>query len=282
MRCRPRTGDFYTIKGLLVFSCVSHFWKLFGPSGRRARRVGSRDGLPRLWLLTARGWKTVAINASKLVRGSVSATFTLEVYTATRRSPVAGRRSPVADRRSPVRRLAGVPICCVERWNLIRRLATRRYAASPVCQSVVLNVGIWYGDSPVAGTPIRRCTNLLCWTLESDTATRRSPVRRFAGVPICYVGRWNLIRRRMVIDSPVYADSPVYQSVVLNVGIWYGDSPVAGRRSPVRCFAGVPICYVGRWNLIRRMMVIDSPVYADSPVYQSVVLDVGIWYAEWW
>ena len=180
MRCRPRTGDFYTIKGLLVFSCVSHFWKLFGPSGRRARRVGSRDGLPRLWPLTARGWKTVAINASKLVRGSVSATFTLEIYTATRRSPVAGRRSPVAGRRSPV--------------------AGRRYAASPVYQTVVLNVGIWYGDSPVAGTPLRRCTNLLCWTLESDTATRRSPV---AG-------------RR-------YAASPVYQSVVLDVEIWYAD-----------------------------------------------------------
>ena len=33
---------------------------------------------------------------------------------------------------------------------------------------------------------------------------------------------------------------------------------------------------VERWNLIRRFMVIDSPVYADSPVYQSVVLSVGI------
>ena len=173
MRCRPRTGDFHTIKRLLVFSCVLHFWKLFGPSGRRARRVGSRDGLPRLWPLTARGWKTVAINASKLVRGSVSATFTLEVYTATRRSPVAGRRSPVAGRRSPV--------------------ADRR--------------------SPVAGTPLCRCTNLLCWTLESDTpndGNRFARVRLFAGVPICCVGRWNLIRRSMVIDSPVYADSPVY------------------------------------------------------------------------
>ena len=97
-----------------------------------------------------------------------------------RRSPVAGRRSPVAGRRSPV--------------------AGRRYAASPVYQTVVLNVGIWYGDSPVAGTPLRRCTNLLCWTLESDTATRRSPV---AG-------------RR-------YAASPVYQSVVLDVEIWYAE-----------------------------------------------------------
>ena len=48
-------------------------------------------------------------------------------------------------------------------------------------------------------------------TLESDTVTRRSPVRRFAGVPICCAERWSLIRR--------YADSPEYQSVVLNVGI---------------------------------------------------------------
>ena len=55
--------------------------------------------------------------------------------------------------------------------------------------------------------------------LEVDTATRRSPVRRFAGVPICCVEHWNLIRRLMAIDSPVYADSLVYQIVVLNVGI---------------------------------------------------------------
>ena len=298
MRCRPRTGDFYTIKGLLVFSCVSHFWKLFGPSGRRARRVGSRDGLPRLWLLTARGWKTVAINASKLVRGSVSATFTLEVYTATRRSPVAGRRSPVAGRRSPV--------------------AGRR---SPVAGR----------RSPVAGTPPRRCTNLLCWTLESDTATRHSPVRRLAGVPICCVERWNLIRR---LAGRWYADSPVYQSVVLNVGIWYGDSPVAGtplrrctnllcwtlesdtpkdgnRFARVRRFAGVPICCVERWNLIRRLAGRRSPVAgtllrrctnllcwtleSDTPKDGNrfacvrwlagvpiCLLNVGIWYADLW
>ena len=40
-----------------------------------------------------------------------------------------------------------------------------------------------------------------------------SPVRRFAGVPICCVERWNLIRR--YADSPMYADSPVHQSVLL-------------------------------------------------------------------
>ena len=74
------------------------------------------------------------------VRRSVSSTSTLEVYTATRRLPVAG---------TPVRRFAGVPICCVERWNLRQRLAGRRspvagrrYAALPVYQTVVLNVGI--------------------------------------------------------------------------------------------------------------------------------------------
>ena len=76
-------------------------------------------------------------------------------------------------------------------------------------------------------------------TLEVDT-----PVHRFAGVPICCVGRWKFIRR------------------------------FAG--SPARRFAGVPICCVERWNLIRRWMVIDSPVYADLPVYRSVVLNVGI------
>ena len=163
-----------------------------------------------------------------------------------------------------IRRLAGrryadspvYQICCVERWNLIRRYADSPVyqsvvlnvgiwyagtADSPVYQSVVLNVGIWYAgtaDSPVyqsvvlnvgiwyAGTPIRRYTNLLCWTLESDTpidGSRFACVRRFAGVPICCVERWNLIRRLMVIDSPAYADLPVYQSVVLNVGIWYAD-----------------------------------------------------------
>ena len=107
---------------------------------------------------------------------------------------LAGRRSPVADRRSPV---AGTPL---------------RRCTKLLCWTLEF----WYGDSPVAGTPLRRCTNLLCWTLESDTATRRSPVHRFAGVLNCCVGRWNLIRRMMVIDSPVYANSPVYQFVVLN------------------------------------------------------------------
>ena len=63
-------------------------------------------------------------------------------------------------------------------------------------------------QTPVAGTPIRRCTDLLC----------------------CYVRSWYVGSR--------YANSSVYQSVVLNVGIWYGDSPVAGRRSPV---AGTPL-----------------------------------------
>ena len=157
-----------------------------------------------------------------------------------RRSPVAGRRSPVAGRRSPV---AG------------RRspVAGRRHAASPVYQSVVLNVGIWYGDSPVAGTPPRRCTNLLCWTLESDTATRRSPV----------------------------AGTPLRRCTNLLCWTFESDTPNDGNRFDcVRRFAGVPICCVGRLNLICRMMVIDSPVYADSPVYQSVVLDVGIWYAD--
>ena len=204
MRCRPRTGDFYTIKGLLVFSCVSHFWKLFGPSGRRARRVGSRDGTT----------PAVAVDSEGLRDGrhqcfEVGAWICFsDVYVGRLYgdSPVAGRRSPIAGRRSPVRRLADVPICCVERWNLIRRLAGRR--------------------SPVAGTPLRWCTNLLCWTFESDTpndGNRFACVRRFAGVRICCVGRLNLIRRMMVIDSPVYANSPVYQSVVLNVGIWYSD-----------------------------------------------------------
>ena len=210
-------------------------------------------------------------------------------------SPVAGRRSPVAGRRSPV--------------------AGRRYAASPVYQSVVLNVGIWYGDSPVAGrrSPVRRFDGVpICrverwnlirrrmvidspvyadspvcrsvgWTLESDTpiyGNRFACVRRFAGVPICCVERWNLIRRLMVIDSPVYADSPVCQSVSWTLE---SDTPNDGNRfACVRRFAGVLICWVGRWNLIRRMMVIDSPVYADSPVYQSVVLNVGIWYADSW
>ena len=100
-----------------------------------------------------------------------------------------------------------------------------------ICFSDVY-VGSWYCDSPVACTSLRRCTNLLCWTLESDTATRRSPVRRFAGVPICCVERWNPIRR------------------------------FAGNQfACVRRFAGVPICCVERWNLRRQLMVIDSPVY---------------------
>ena len=250
----PKTGDFFRYKKTARFQLRHALLEVARTAGRRARRVGSRDGLPRLWPLTAsrfEGRSPSMLRSWSNMRRSISSTCTLEVDTATRRSPV--------------RRFAGVPICCVERWNLIRR-----YADSPVYQSVVLNVGIWY-----AGTPIRRCTNLLCWTLESDT-----PVRRFAGVPICCVERWNLIDAGTPIrrctnllcwtlesDSPVYADSPVYQSVVLNVGI-------CNRFACVRRFAGVPICCVERWNLIRR--------YADSPVYQSVVLNVGIWYAEWW
>ena len=77
-----------------------------------------------------------------------------------------------------------------------------------ICFSDVY-VGSLYGDSPVAGRrspvadrrspvrPPRRCTNLLCWTLESDTpndGNRFARVRLFAGVLICCVGRWNLIR----------------------------------------------------------------------------------------
>ena len=127
-----------------------------------------------------------------------------------------------------------------QRWKLIRR-----YADSPVYQSVVLNVGSLYAGSPVrqfagvrrfsgvpiccverwkfirrfAGTPIRRCTpirryaNMLCWTLEVYT-----PVRRYA-------------------DSPVYADLPVFQYVVLK-----------------------------RWKLLLRR-------YADSPAYSSIDLE---------
>ena len=112
------------------------------------------------------------------------------------------QQTPVACRRYAIRRCTNLLCCYVRSWYVgtpIRRctnlfvvlnvgiwsgdspVAGRRYAASPVYQSVVLNVGIWYGDSPVAGTPLRRCTNLLCCTLESDTATRRSPV---AGTPL--------------------------------------------------------------------------------------------------
>ena len=75
-------------------------------------------------------------------------------------------------------------------------------------------------------------------------------VRQFAGVPICCVERWNLIRRLMVINSPVYADSPVRQSVGWTLE---SDTPIYGNRfACVRRFAGVPICCVERLNPIRR------------------------------
>ena len=102
----------------------------------------------------------------------------------------------------------------------------------------------WY-----VGTPIRRCTNLLCWTLESDTATCRSSV---AGTPL----------RRCT-----------------NLLCWTLESDTATRRSLIRRLAGVPICCVERWNLIRRLA---GRRYAASPVYQSVVLNVGIRYADCW
>ena len=141
----------------------------------------------------------------------------------------------------------GVPICCVERWNLIRRLAGCR---SPVAGTPICCVERWNPDTRLAGrrSPVagRRYTNLLCWTLESDTATRRSPGRRSPvhQSVVLNVGIW-------YGDSPVAGcRSPVHQSVVLNVGIWYGDSPVAG----------TPICCVERWNLIRRLAGRRSPV----------------------
>ena len=109
-----------------------------------------------------------------------------------------------------VRQFIGIPICCVGRWNLIRRNDGNRLRfCTSICttkQSVVLDVGIWYARMMVIDSPAydqnRKCSNLLCWTLESDTPNNSN---RFACDTLiqlmCQSVGWTLES-----DTPIYGD----------------------------------------------------------------------------
>ena len=132
MRCRPITGDFLPIKAERNCCRVSSVLKLDRNVQIALLTVISSCGI----LLATEGVRIRSIDAGRLlpVRRFAGVLICCVVTFG-------------AD--TSVRQFAGVPICCVERWNLIRRLAGRRlpvagrrYAASAVYQSVVLNVGI--------------------------------------------------------------------------------------------------------------------------------------------
>ena len=63
-----RVPAYFSYKRPVKSSFDRQILKLFGPSGRRARRVGSRHGPPHLLLMTTRGWMTVAMEASSWLR----------------------------------------------------------------------------------------------------------------------------------------------------------------------------------------------------------------------
>ena len=133
---RLSAGAFLPITGrfeLQFVSCVrSEFWKLFGPSGRQARRIGSRHGPPQLSLLTTRGWMTFAIEASKLV--AKYATVIENTPAKVRRQMYAGHQIV---RRQQVRRSSNsTPVCLlryVERFSNI--VCLQKYAGK--CTPVI-------------------------------------------------------------------------------------------------------------------------------------------------
>ena len=112
---------------------------------------------------------------------------------------------------SPVLRFAGVPICCVETLEVVT-LPVRRFAG----------ILIYWIGAPANQLPT------LTSTLEVD-----SPVRRFAGVPICCVERWKLIRRFSGVSR--FAGMPGFCCV----------ETLEVVTLPVRRFAGILIYWFG-------------------------------------
>ena len=79
-----------------------------------------------------------------------------------------------------------------------------------------------------------------------------------------------------MVDERVELEAGTAYTPVVNVG---SEGLMDGRH---QCFEDGPMCVDlfrrrRRWKLIRRYA--DSPVYADSPLFQSVVLNVGSLYA---